>query len=401
LEKKEGNSEEVQVGTEAETDGPAAHQPGSTIQDFNIVFSDTKARDIKAKIIAEGQYRECFGSVASGKQSHESAEKSLVIPNCAVPSSPEIKFILPLTAIKKEKDSPYTGSVQKGNAIRVYLNGCWRETGRGEMLGVVCAPESQEGLDDTERRKNEPFFSQWGAEVLLKTTPLGDGPFGHFFTNASVLFDGVNPISLEEAKQGLKTKRAAIVAGHSVRYDERRQCWYADVHLPAAAKSFLPWLRMGLVRFQPDSIPGCHISPVVLASFCQLLPNRTVTALRSSVDARRLIISVAGIGPTSQNDSADSVRSVLEVKALVPIDRKKADIKEAYLDDEGKLWLSQATAVLPWAAGEDGNGSYRGELWMAKPMSGKTRILVRESLKSSSDEAHFGGRPVLLDGFVL
>jgi hypothetical protein len=262
-------------------------------------------------------------------------------------------------------------------------------------------PESQEGLNDTERRKNEPYFSQWGAEVLLKTTSLGDGPFGHFFINARVLFDGVNSISLEEAKQGLKANRPAIVAGHEVRFDERRQCSYADVHLPAAAQSFLPWLRMGLVRFQPDSIPGCHVSPVVLTSFCQLLPNRMVTAIRSGVDSRRLIISVAGIGPTAQSESADSVKSVLEVKALIPLDHQKADVKEAYLDDEGKLWLSQASAVLPWAAGEDGNGSYSGELWVAKPMSGKTRLLLRESVKSASDQSVFEGRPVLLDGIVL
>jgi hypothetical protein len=32
------------------------------------------------------------------------------------------------------------------------------------------------------------------------------------------------------------------------------------------------------------------------------------------------------------------------------------------VDDEGKLWLSQASAVLPWAAAEDGSGSYSGEV---------------------------------------
>jgi hypothetical protein len=100
------------------------------------------------------------------------------------------------------------------------------------------------------------------------------------------------------------------------------------------------------------------------------------------VDSRRLIISVAGIGPTSQNESADSVRSV-EVKALIPLDRRTDEVKEVYLDDEGNLRLSQASAGLPWAAGEDGSGSYSGELCVAKVMSGKTRILLRECLKSS------------------
>jgi len=400
VEKKAGTSEEVQVGNEAETT-TGGHHATSSIRDFNVVFSDTKARDIKTRIVAEGQYRECFGLAASGTKSKESAERSLLIPNCAVPSTPAIKFILPLTAIKREKENFSSGSVRKGNAVRVYLDGCWCETGRGEMLGVVCSPESQEGLDDIERRKNEPFFSQWGAEVLLKTTALGDGPFGHFFTSAQLLFDGVNSISLEEAKQGLKAKRAAIVAGHAVRYDERRQCWYADIHLPTAAKSFLPWLRMGLVRFQPDSIPGCHISPVVLASFCQLLPNRTITAVRSSVDSRRLIISVAGIGPTSQSESTDFVRSVLEVKALIPLDRQKDDIKEVFVDDDGRFWLSQASAVLQWEADKYGNGSYSGEMWVTKSMAGKTRVLLRESLQSVSQRPQLGGRPILLDGFVL
>lgn len=267
------------------------------------------------------------------------------------------------------------------------------------MLGVVCAPESQESLSDTDRRLNEKFFSQWGAEVLFKTTPLGDGPFAHHFEKATVLFDGVQAVTVEEATKRVGVRRPAIVAGHAVQYDQKRKCWFADLHVPLMQRSFLPWIRLGLVRFQPDSISGCHVSPVVLSAFCQALPDRVVTVVRSATDSRRLLMSVAGIGPIDEKGA--QMLSVLEVGIMEPLESTSATAEEAYLDENGHLWIEHASATLPWEAKDDGNGAYSGEIWLGRANENKTRLLIRESLKSFSPGSNENGRPILLETPVI
>jgi hypothetical protein len=397
-ESKAGTSEEVQVGEELEN---IFHEsvPPSQI-DFNLLFNDTKARDIRLKPVADGSLGGCFPSIPPSERIVEGDEARITIPNSGVPPVANVRFALPLTAFQRSNEHGIQRTMRTGNAIRMYLSDCWRVTGEREMLGIVCAPESQEALSDVDRRNNEQFFSQWGAEVLFDTAALEDGPFAHHFPNAAMLFDGVNSITPEEAKKNPGLKRAAIVAAHAVRYDDAQHCWFADVQVSRTSQSFLPWLRFGLVRFQPDSIPGCHVSPVTLSAFCQMLPDRTVTIVRSGTDTRRLLITVAGIGPITMEAAQDRLQTRLEVLLLLPVENTKELPGEIYPDEQGNLWAEYASAVLRWNAKRDGNGAYSGEIWTIKPKPGKTRLLIRESLISKSATAT-SGRPILLESVVI
>jgi hypothetical protein len=399
--KKIGNSEEIDVGQDLL---PAKNQPhtDSDQLDFRLLFNDTKARDITARIVAEGQFPDCFAPSKNSERQTQSAEAKFVIPNSAIPSPPVVRFALPLTSLDRTSEDSVRQSVRKGNAIRIYVDGCWCETGRGELLGIVCAPNSQAAVSDAERRKNEPFFSQWGAEILLKTTPMADGPHVHHFDWATAFFDGVNAFTPDELKKGIIGDRPAIVAGHGVKYDLITKGWYSDISVSMARRSYLPWIRFGLVRFQPDSIQGCHVSPVTLSTFCQFLPDRTVTVVRSQSDPRRVRISVAGIGAVSDGENDRRLRSVLEVSVLTLPDHKTGFGQEAHLDEEGKVWVESAAAHLPWHAREDGNGAYIGDLWLPdNPSESQTRFIIKEVLKSSLPGSDGSGRPILLESVKI
>jgi hypothetical protein len=106
------------------------------------------------------------------------------------------------------------------------------------------------------------------------------------------------------------------VVGHTPAFDLSRRLWYCDIDIDAG-DAYTPFVKLGLVRYQPNSIPGHHISRVVSADFVQLMPERVLThskrgtslsiTLRGpggySFDAERLV------GPTAAAGSAGLSRS--------------------------------------------------------------------------------------------
>jgi hypothetical protein len=96
------------------------------------------------------------------------------------------------------------------------------------------------------------------------------------------------------------------VVGHRVQWDDARKLWYCDIELDAGWRTYMPFVRMALVRFQPHAIASMKISRVTLAEFAQVLPRRTVTMQRAAqVQTVRVRGPVPHRGPmTYANDSA-------------------------------------------------------------------------------------------------
>ena len=58
------------------------------------------------------------------------------------------------------------------------------------------------------------------------------------------------------------------VPGHAVSFDAGRGLWFCDIQVRGAPEeSYSPFLRLALARYQPKSILGAELSPVVLADF--------------------------------------------------------------------------------------------------------------------------------------
>ena len=70
------------------------------------------------------------------------------------------------------------------------------------------------------------------------------------------------------------------VAGYPVAWDDERKLWSSDIALDVR-KTHTPFVRLALVRWQPSSLPGLELSPLVLAELAQPAPDRVLTILRS------------------------------------------------------------------------------------------------------------------------
>jgi hypothetical protein len=90
------------------------------------------------------------------------------------------------------------------------------------------------------------------------------------------------------------------IAPHDVGYDAERKLWYCDIEIEAPY-SYFPFIRLALARYHPRSLYLAPLSPVVLAEFAQLHPDRalSVTEVRGNPRARRLTLS----GPVHSRSS--------------------------------------------------------------------------------------------------
>jgi hypothetical protein len=81
-----------------------------------------------------------------------------------------------------------------------------------------------------------------------------------------------------------------------------RNKWFVDVAIDPGTAVW-PFVRLAVARYQPDSLPDCHLSPVVHCVFTQLSLERTATLSRPDVDHARLVIS----GPVGFRVPADQI----------------------------------------------------------------------------------------------
>lgn len=225
-------------------------------------------------------------------------EGFLVVKNSARPPSPSVVYVVPTF---KWTRSIGTGngthtSTRYGNGLRVYLDRPWFASGEGELLGVVILGEGKKFTEITDRTR--PFVTQWGRDPLFDSllpdtqTSAGDFP----------LKVAVEDVTLEELPlEGLTLlsvssrplRQKVTVVGHRVQWDGERGLWYSDIELDPG-RTYTPFVRLALVRYQPHSEDDAKVSRVVLAEFAQLLPRRAVALKR---DGQALKLTVRGPAP--------------------------------------------------------------------------------------------------------
>ncbi|MDH5426685.1 MAG: hypothetical protein OEY57_00710 [Nitrospirota bacterium] len=87
------------------------------------------------------------------------------------------------------------------------------------------------------------------------------------------------------------------ICAFDVKPDISRQLWYCDIEMDPGT-AYFPFVRLALARYQVNSIRGAHLSPVVLADFAQLVPERTASVVNDPKDANQVLVTVAGVPGT-------------------------------------------------------------------------------------------------------
>ncbi|MDR0780014.1 MAG: hypothetical protein LBF16_04880, partial [Pseudomonadales bacterium] len=201
-----------------------------------------------------------------------SVQQSLV-PASAPPKDPRVLYVVPTFRWQQPAPRVLGRDVTRlGNGLRVWLDRPWFSSGDGELLGVVLHRDDAASKDTPTAIKDIPadfqgLVTQWGMD------PFWDSPKPKVRSIATDFPARVfsEELNLQE-KPGTDDVPVQII-GHRVHWDKARRLWYCDIELNPG-QTYMPFVRLALVRYQPNALYGAKVSKVVLTDFAQVLPRR-------------------------------------------------------------------------------------------------------------------------------
>jgi hypothetical protein len=257
---------------------------------------DTRHRWIAYSAVSTSRFQDYFDT--PGLDFTRRSEPLVVdMPSSSRPASPDIAYVLPTFGWDRNLETSVKSSVRHGNGLRIYLNRPWYSSGDDELLGVVLWPETRPDPDDSARERYKPYFTQWGADPIWSAGDLDAVPRTYHFPDAAAT---ATALALDEVALDVD------VAAHDVHFDETRKLWYCDVQLDQT-RSYAPFVRLALARYQPHSLPGVELSRVALADYAQLTPTRSAVLMLDPFDSLHARLHVGGLAP------AEPTRARIEV----------------------------------------------------------------------------------------
>lgn len=315
-------------------------------------FGDTKYRKITYTPTATTRFRENFPKAIqsdSSKISRRGDGKELKILSSKRPDGVNLLYIVPsfrwVETEKKLIDNVVT-STRIGGGLRIYMERPWYSSGNEELLGIILystakfSPPSKDakpkgGLQKMYQQGGamdaavtqqysqllaggkleipeqvQPYVSQWGMDPiwLSAPTPSDNSPRTNNFRDPKIVLPSV---SIEE----IDAKQRFSVIGYEPFYDADRQLWYCDVEMDPGM-SYYPFVRLGLVRLQPNSLSDAqtgkdvYVSRVTQSEFCQLSPDRKAMA---RIEEDRTMVTVQVLGNTYRTNITGQQGSEIEV----------------------------------------------------------------------------------------
>lgn len=275
------------------------------------ILGDTRHHRIRYKALAVSRDADCFTPLpqAEGQEplgfTRLSDPVEVSIPASSRPLAPDIAYVVPTFGWQRQTDTAIKRSIRYGGGLRVYLRRPWFSSGEGELLGVALWQEAAvHSIDQQERDRHKSSVSQWGMDPIWQTEPLRTAPVIENF-----------PDRLAQASNLTLDERSDLlvdVVGFAVAFDAERQLWYADLTLNTeeldTEETYAPFVRLALVRFQPDALPDARISRVVLADFAQLTPGRAVVVHPHPARANTLRVQISGTAPRGPRAIVHSAR---------------------------------------------------------------------------------------------
>ncbi len=296
-------------------------------------FGDTKYRRVSYAATATTPFREDFPAAWIDEPDRLSVTSQVVtvdVPSSAPPKLPDLQYVVPTMGWSGgEQDGGYV-SRRRGGGLRVWMGRGWWSSGAGELLGVVVGSDviSPQGSD-------YPFVSLIGQDLIRSGAPL---------RNLRPASFGGDPVVATRVPLVGTPVPFVTVVGHQPQYDATTKRWFADVALDTG-EAYAPFVRLALVRYQPNSLDRCAISPVVLADIVQPLPDRTATVTTAADDPAVRTVTVAGPSYTAVHGRGPDAGTEDSVLPQVTVTVQRADPAVA---DDVLRWqsLPEATTVL-------------------------------------------------------
>ena len=290
--------------------------------------------------------------VTRSSQGEPSGAKTIHIKNSAPPTPPKLKYVIPSFGWSRGLTLPLLTSKRSGNGLRIYLERPWWSSGEGELLGVVI-PTANSNPPATVA----PFLTRWGLDPVFQSTPTTTPhPQLASFPDAVRVASGLVPHG---------ANFSVAVAGHEVGFDEDRDLWYCDVRL--GTRSYFPFVRLALVRYQPESVVGAHLSSIVVADFSQLVPDRQMSVFGTG---GKRTVAVTG----QSYDKAGATNQLATVRAFV-------EEFDAVVGGElGWSQIGDATQLTPQNK-VNGNHLWQAQVTIPKGTPGRPKRVVVEEIE--------------------
>jgi hypothetical protein len=334
-------------------------------------FGDTKFHSVTYTPVATTRFREYFPESLTSNPANVTLPGTpstpVVILNSARPDAPKVLYIVPTYGWSEETPAPdAVKRTRKGGGLRVYLDRPWYSSGAGELLGVVFKEEARfTDLSEEERK----VVTHWGADPIWVSFPTDVAARKQHFKGAVEKLD-VTPAELNQI---------VAVMGYAVQFDPMRRLWFSDIDLEIGP-AYTPFVRLALVRLQPNSVEGAHISRVVPAQFAQLAPDR-VASVTTTTGPTGAKFKVLIQGPTYVGSSAMRAAPAIHQesgftgRAEVEVLLQKRD--PALGTDPDLAWRTLSTTLLqqqPTAPHR-----WEGEVELTETLTPSTfRLLLRE-----------------------
>lgn len=224
------------------------------------------------------------------------------LPSTARPAAPEVHSVIPLFRWSDgtEPEQPMARRHTRRVGVRIYLQRSWYSSGNDELLGVLLAPNGNDAFGPPPADQSGfPFVSKWGQDPMWSSAQVTPRALPSVTLDNLLHLQGyddhpapgrpvVPPKDLPLTT--LAESPVVTVVGYRPQFNRDRGLWYVDVALDPGS-AFWPFLRLAVCRYQPESLPGCHLSAPVRCHFVQLPPVRTTSISRTDDRHVRVVVS--------------------------------------------------------------------------------------------------------------
>ena len=348
--------------------------------DMRHDFGDTRHRQVSYLVAAISRFRRFFDA---GEPDANFVQSSTIgpvsIPSSARPPALAILSTRPAFAWEETRtDGPPFALARRllAGGVRVELGGAWFATGEGELLALVFAKTSIPAAG------MEAFVTRAGGDPIHSSV---NDPY--LYPSATVA-RGDLP-AREVALAGVP-EPVVVVPFRPWRADTG---WVADLALPGLGdpeKGSWPFVELALARYQPDSLPGLELSPVVKAEFVQVMPELRLSVQETvQPSGNTLTVSLKGV----MFDSSKNTFTVLLEHLVAPAGTAPDAVELAAL--AGDPSQPPATDGLPaWVAVGPPQGSQGDQgpfqsvvIPLPAGLAGPLRLRVRESEAVDAQQA--------------
>ncbi|MBW5483182.1 hypothetical protein [Streptomyces bambusae] len=330
-------------------------------------FGDTKHRLVHYEPVATSRFGDCFPPEFAarpelGLLSRTGERVEHVVLSSTKPDPPALLDCLPTLGVESSGSLPDpVVRRRRGGGLRIYLARPWFSSGDGELLAALV---TEEGMEP--EFGSEPFVTVAGRDPKHRSAPVAF-PTAQNFPGAEVVQNGL----VLPAPAFLFDGFTVTAAGFAPRFDTGSGRWYCDLDIDLG-EAYMPFVRLALARFQPHSLEGEALSPIVHTPVLRTLPERVLTVEGEDP----LLITLSGPNYLTQ---------FLVPDVIAVLQRRDPD-----LADEAVAWTAVEETLVSLET-EDTQSpvqTYTAELPLPDPLPpGPLRLLVVESALSGSDFA--------------